>query len=117
MTERQFADFEAKLIESRIALDRRLDAIRSDRRHTEEPLDPDFAEQAVQRENDETLDGLDAQGQRELEAIEAALARIQNGTYGECLKCGESIPEARLYAYPTAAQCITCASTQPRTTQ
>ena len=109
MSKNQFAEFEAILLEAGAALDRRLDAIRADRRRTGEPLDPDFAEQAVQRENDETLDSLDSQGRRELLAIESALRRIETGNYGECATCGEAIPEKRLRAYPTAAQCIDCA--------
>ncbi|PVE42201.1 conjugal transfer protein TraR [Limnohabitans planktonicus II-D5] len=44
----------------------------------------------------------------ELGDIEAALERIQAGTYGQCIDCGVSIPPARLNAYPTAKRCIDC---------
>ena len=44
----------------------------------------------------------------ELQAVDAALARIADGTYGACVECGEPIPYARLAAYPTAARCIAC---------
>ncbi len=40
--------------------------------------------------------------------IEAALERIEAGTYGQCSDCGASIPPARLSAYPTAKRCIDC---------
>jgi DnaK suppressor protein len=40
--------------------------------------------------------------------IEAALARIENGSYGECPDCGEDIPAARLRAFPTAKRCRPC---------
>ena len=46
----------------------------------------------------------------ELGDIEAALERIQAGTYGHCTDCGVSIPPARLSAYPTAKRCIACQS-------
>ena len=42
--------------------------------------------------------------------IEAALARLEAGEYGECLVCGEPIPEARLRADPTTTRCVACAS-------
>ena len=45
-----------------------------------------------------------------LSEVEAALARIDDGTYGRCERCGESIAPARLEAMPMAATCITCAS-------
>ena len=38
--------------------------------------------------------------------VQDALARIENGTYGKCLDCGEAIPAARLNAVPWAAYCI-----------
>ena len=44
----------------------------------------------------------------ELREVEAALARMEEGTYGACLECGETIPYARLAANPSAARCIAC---------
>jgi DnaK suppressor protein len=44
----------------------------------------------------------------ELGAIEAALARLDAGHYGECLDCGTTITEARLAAYPSALRCVAC---------
>ncbi|HVE74456.1 MAG TPA: TraR/DksA C4-type zinc finger protein [Mycobacteriales bacterium] len=40
--------------------------------------------------------------------VEAALARLDAGTYGTCLDCGAQIPAARLLARPEAARCVTC---------
>lgn len=42
--------------------------------------------------------------------IQAALERIAAGTYGECLDCGEDIPEKRLELDPTLPLCVSCAS-------
>jgi DnaK suppressor protein len=47
----------------------------------------------------------------ELDALDAALARIEAGTYGECIDCGVSIPVARLQATPEASRCIHCQET------
>ena len=44
----------------------------------------------------------------ELAEVEAAIARIADGTYGECSDCGQPIPAARLDAYPTARRCVAC---------
>lgn len=42
--------------------------------------------------------------------IGAALARIEDGSFGECTDCGEPIPWKRLDLDPTHALCVTCAS-------
>lgn len=38
--------------------------------------------------------------------VEAALARIDDGTYGTCVDCGQPIPDARLEVRPEAARCV-----------
>ena len=45
-----------------------------------------------------------------LDQIEAAIQRIDNGSYGRCEACGEPIPKTRLDAIPYAADCVRCAS-------
>jgi DnaK suppressor protein len=45
-----------------------------------------------------------------LKRIELALDRIDNGSYGDCLECGEAIAHARLQAQPFAGLCIDCQS-------
>ena len=47
-----------------------------------------------------------AQSSHGLAQIEAALARIDAGTYGRCGVCGEDIPEGRLEARPWTPYCI-----------
>jgi DnaK suppressor protein len=79
-------------------------------RHREEPLSADFAEQAVELENGETLVALDREVHAELHEIERALRRIEDGSYGYCLACGEQIAEPRLQAVPSASHCIDCAN-------
>ena len=44
----------------------------------------------------------------ELVAIDAALQRIADGSYGLCVDCGVSIATARLHANPTALRCVGC---------
>lgn len=93
---------------------RRLEAIQSDRRRTSAPLEPDFAEQATQRENDATLDSLDERGRGEIAAIDRALGRIEQGAFGTCLGCGGLISTKRLRAYPTADRCVACPDSDDR---
>lgn len=49
-----------------------------------------------------------------LSAIESALERIEDGTYGECEECGGKIPKARLNALPHASMCVKCAEAVQR---
>jgi DnaK suppressor protein len=43
-----------------------------------------------------------------LNKIDAALRRLEDGTYGDCFECGEEISEARLRALPFAVRCKDC---------
>ncbi len=74
-----------------------------------EPLDPDSAEQAVEKEDDAALEGQGALIAREIASIRRALLRIEQGDYGTCVRCGGDIAPARLEARPEAALCIDCA--------
>jgi DnaK suppressor protein len=65
--------------------------------HLEELQDRD-AQATTERENE----------LHDLALIDAALARIQAGTYGECTDCGVDILEARLNVAPEAPRCINC---------
>ena len=42
------------------------------------------------------------------QAIDEALKRVEDGSYGKCLQCGKSIPKTRLKALPQAELCIAC---------
>jgi DnaK suppressor protein len=46
----------------------------------------------------------------EVREVEAALARISSGQYGDCMDCGGEIESDRLQAYPTARRCWDCQS-------
>ncbi len=102
-------ELEATLRERLAQWQARLEKIRGDRRRQSAPLEQDFEDQATQRQNDETLDTLDARGRQEIEAIQAALERIAAGVFGSCVGCGEAIPTARLRAQPAAIDCLACA--------
>ena len=75
-----------------------------------EPLNPNSSEQAVEIEDDVSLEGQAALIAREIASVKRALTRIANGTYGECVRCGAEIAPKRLEVRPEAALCIECAS-------
>jgi len=54
------------------------------------------------------LDSLNDSEQHQVSEIEAALARIEDGTYGKCEDCSEPIEAARLEAMPSARRCFAC---------
>lgn len=62
--------------------------------------------QAISERNDEFA--MNEHETAQLGDIDAALKRIQLGTYGQCIDCGTVIPPARLNAYPTAKRCLDC---------
>lgn len=74
----------------------------------QQPLSADFEEQANDLEGQESLEAVESAARREVKAIQSALLRIKNGTYGICIDCGEAIPQKRLEAVPTALRCMPC---------
>lgn len=52
---------------------------------------------------------------REIRALDAALARLDDGSYGNCVDCGGEIGLERLRAYPTAERCIRCQEVHEKT--
>ena len=71
----------------------------------------DTATETVDREIGSTLEEHD---ERLLAEIDAALRRIEDGTYGKCVNCSSPIPEERLEAMPWATLCIDCKRKEER---
>jgi RNA polymerase-binding protein DksA len=63
----------------------------------------DMASVTFDRELDE---GLEEGAQQTLAQIDRAIARLDNGSYGTCERCGKEIPSERLHARPWATLCI-----------
>lgn len=68
----------------------------------------DSADAAFDAGSDEMASQLAEHDARELRQIEAALARLKNGTYGLCEGCQKKIPVSRLNALPYTSLCIEC---------
>jgi RNA polymerase-binding protein DksA len=95
-------------------LNLRLDRITKNVRHSDVPLEKDFAEMATQNENNEVMDYLGNSAKTEIGMIKQAIARIDNGQYGMCQVCDEPIGKERLEALPYSSMCIRCASKAER---
>jgi len=74
-----------------------------------EPEDDDLEEQAADMDDDVILDRLSRAGRIQAQLIEAALKRMDEGTYGKCIECGKDIAKPRLNALPEAERCLSCA--------
>jgi DnaK suppressor protein len=78
------------------------------------PVDPIEASEGSLEFEDTAVDFLETQQEQSIEVnerallteVEAALKRIEDGTYGRCVDCGKFIPEKRLEALPWAARCV-----------
>ena len=74
----------------------------------EETYDNHLADSATATLNREIDYTLEENAENVLSAIEDALRRIDNGTFGTCVRCGKPIAEERLEAIPYATRCIDC---------
>lgn len=83
---------------------------RQEREHTEHNEIGDDYDKASQERERELDIILTAQEQHKLQAIEEALRRMDEGSYGECEECGEKISKQRLKALPFATLCVGCKS-------
>lgn len=73
---------------------------------TDDENDPEGPAIAVQRSE---ASAMLAQSRQHLDEVDAAIAKLADGTFGLCERCGREIPLARLNARPHAAHCINCA--------
>lgn len=106
MTKTSVADRKAYLKKRLAELDDRLHRIED---HLEETPNPDWEENAQESENNEVLEELGHVGADEVKRIKAALERIEAGTYGDCVKCGNEISQERLDLLPATPFCKDCA--------
>ena len=71
------------------------------------PREPD-ANQSRDTSDREVRHAEQMRDQQELKDVRAALVRMEDGCYGECMDCGKGIALARLQAFPSAKRCIAC---------
>jgi DnaK suppressor protein len=91
-----------------VALIRERDGIvaSADLTNTDDEHDPEGATLAFEREQ---ISALLQSARARLSGLDAALARVHDGSYGICSGCGGAIPSGRLLARPDTTTCVTCA--------
>ena len=90
-------------------LTRRLQRYEAHQHREDGRLEADFSEQAVQRQNDEVVDQLEADVRDELRQVIHALDRLEEGEGDVCERCGDTINPERIRILPWASLCIRCA--------
>ncbi len=73
-------------------------------------VDENFADSASATAERSEIFALIDKTRERLADAERALARMDEGTYGQCEHCGREIAEARLEARPLSVRCVECAS-------
>ncbi|MGF0536840.1 TraR/DksA family transcriptional regulator [Agrobacterium sp. ES01] len=101
------AKYEKILRDRQREINSRLNRIDDDLGHEKSA---DSEDRAIERENDEVLEELGQAGEVELKAIAAALHRVSQGTFGECVNCGQPISQERLDVIPYTPFCKACAA-------
>jgi DnaK suppressor protein len=82
------------------------------RLHTSVGTNPDPLDLAQDYRSKERRSAMLVQSKRQLQQVEAALQRLDKGTYGKCVQCGATIEPARLRVLPYAALCVRCQERQ-----
>ena len=63
---------------------------------------------AAESENHSRIQALLEASRNQLDSVNKALVKIEDGSYGKCERCGKAIPQARLEARPTAIYDVEC---------
>ena len=77
-------------------------------READEDTTVDLADKAANSYTKEFLFGQTHQDRSLLQLVDDALARIKEGSFGECISCHEELQQKRLEAVPWTRYCITC---------
>jgi DnaK suppressor protein len=97
-----------KLIERRDSLVRRRQENLRQAQELYTAYEPDPADVAADVSSARVVERLSDEELMQLQRIGSALARLDEGTYGACVVCGDEIAKARLAVVPEADRCATC---------
>lgn len=70
--------------------------------------DDEMADNATETFTQELDEAMSRRFHDKLQALNAALKRLEIGEYGTCMRCGKEIPEGRLRSVPETPYCIDC---------
>lgn len=110
MEQAKLDEMRAALQAERESLERQLTdlGVTLDGEGIELSVDEGFADSAQATAERSELLGLVEKAQAAREEVLAAIARLDDGTYGKCENCGREIPFERLQAMPSTRLCVGC---------
>jgi DnaK suppressor protein len=100
--------YRERLLAEQRQVEQRIFRIEADLHDMESERDIEYTDHAQEEAVNDPMIAQDERSRHLIEEIQAALARLDEGTYGACERCGEPINPARLEALPTARRCVPC---------
>jgi RNA polymerase-binding protein DksA len=97
------------LLTKRRALMRRSEKTLAEEQRLLEQVEPDWEDEAAKLSAARLLDRMSDVELTQLRRVQAALERLERGSYGTCARCGARIDPRRLRALPEADRCARCA--------
>ena len=108
MDKKKLETFRKRLEARQQDLRRAVSRTQQDGRSADEDTAQDIADKAASSYNKEFLFHQSNADRQLLQMVENALARIREGSFGECISCGKEINSKRLEAVPWTRHCIEC---------
>lgn len=108
MDKKKLEAFKKRLETRQQELRRTVSRNQQDGRSSDEDAAQDIADKAASSYNKEFLFHQSNAERQLLQMVEGALARIQDGSFGQCISCGREINPKRLEAVPWTRHCIEC---------
>jgi DnaK suppressor protein len=108
MEKKKIDTFKKRLETRQQELRRTVTRTQADGRTADEDTAQDIADRAASSYNKEFLFSQSNNERQLLQMVEGALARIREGSFGECISCGREINPKRLEAVPWTRHCIEC---------
>lgn len=108
MEKRQFETLRTRLEGQRQEARQFLSRFKQETGSLEQDIPQDSADRSVIHLSQESLFEQASQRQRILRRIDAAMRRMEEGSFGVCAECGEDIPLRRLEALPWTQYCVRC---------
>ena len=111
MDKKKLESFKKRLETRQVELRRTVTRIEQDGRTADDEATQDIADRAASSYNKEFLFHQSNNDRQLLALVEGALERIREGSFGECISCGNEINPKRLEAVPWTRHCIECQET------
>jgi DnaK suppressor protein len=108
MDKKKLETFKKRLESRQQELRRTVTRNQADGRSADEDTAQDIADRAASSYNKEFLFSQSNNDRQLLMMVDGALARIREGSFGECISCGKEINSKRLEAVPWTRHCIEC---------